>query len=576
MTSLEHITFEYLDTNKKLDKGCLNAIIQANGGRTMAGKVAEPRSHIAGLGLDIDWGYIMTKPFQKDPTRLVDNLFLSYVSDGRVQLPASTPSSPLSSTSDSSVKWPERPERPKQPPRTEGEVSPTGEEELQMDVDQEQEEKIFTNDPFEGHLLAGQSGPLVQLQNALDNLHHGSKRFQLVSKAQLFQGKNLYNALNAGLASDQLWRIGILIRDCSHDVGNQTTYFYGGTELHLHQVMYGYTDFYAKTKDVVAFLKEYDLFPPAPWDLFWVFPGFSWTVGPFTRLNSDAEEVQLDQSRVELQQIPVQGTDTCLRIMLFFKHPMFGSNTYAGLPWLKKEETAIPDVKPSLKKSTTTPLSQEKNDKIQQFMINHLLTVGEYTTIFADLRAYPAKQSADIKRTSEWVKMIGTLRSTYQETAAFPGMPPSYVVQKRIPAQNWEVVLKRRSIWLAQAATAYSHLQDAEKIFEEDEDFRAFLKDDKLTVSIQTFGTYIFAQGMFTLREINQVECEMCNYLNWELTVDNLILANFEAMVQRDFPPGSKGPYPSYSLHMVSKRAAKVPASASRNQIPPRAPTCVK
>ncbi|KAF8185001.1 hypothetical protein K438DRAFT_1066112 [Mycena galopus ATCC 62051] len=191
MTSLEHITFEYLDTNKKLDKGCLNAIIQANGRRTMAGKVAELRSHITGLGLDIDWGYIMTKPFQKDHTRLVDNLFLSYVSEGWVQLPASTPSSPLSSTSDSSVKWPE------QPPPTEGEVPPTGEEELQMDVDQEQE-KIFTNDPFEGHLLARQSGPLVQLQNALNNLHHGSKRFQLVSKAQLFQGKNLYNALNAG------------------------------------------------------------------------------------------------------------------------------------------------------------------------------------------------------------------------------------------------------------------------------------------------------------------------------------------------------------------------------------------
>ncbi|KAF8215085.1 hypothetical protein K438DRAFT_1955078 [Mycena galopus ATCC 62051] len=470
----------------------------------MAGKVVELRSHVAGLGLHVDWGYIMTKPFQKDPTRLVDNLFLSYVSEGRVQppiVPASTTSSPLSSTSDSSIKWPEK------PPPTEGDVPANGGEELRMDVDQEQE-NILTD----GHLLGRQSGALVKLQNALDNLNHGSKRFQLLSKAQLFHGKNLYNVLNAGLASDQLWRIGILIRDCSHDVGNQPTYFYGGTELHLHQVMYGYTDFYAKTKDVVAFLKEYQLFPPAPWDLFWVFPGFSWTVGPFARLNSDAEEVHLDQSRVELQQIPVQGADACLRIMLFFKHPMFGSNTvpglepedlepftnalpeYAGLPWLKKEEAAIPDVKPSLKKSATTPLSQEKNDKIQQFMINHLLTVGEYTTILADLRAYPSKQSADIKRTSEWVKMIGTLRSTYLETAAFPGMPPSYVVQKRISAQNWEVVLKRRSTWLAQAATAYSHLQDAEKIFEEDNDFRAFLKDNKLTVSIQTFGTYILSR----------------------------------------------------------------------------------
>ncbi|KAJ7184270.1 hypothetical protein C8R46DRAFT_455905 [Mycena filopes] len=66
----------------------------------------------------------------------------------------------------------------------------------------------------------------------------------------------------------------------------------------------------------------------------------------------------------------------------------------------------------------------------------------------------------------------------------------------------------------------------------------------------------IVAQGMFTLREINQMEREMCSHLDWELTVDNPILSNFEAMVQRDFPPGSKGPYPTYSLHMVSKRAA--------------------
>jgi len=78
----------------------------------------------------------------------------------------------------------------------------------------------------------------------------------------------------------------------------------------------------------------------------------------------------------------------------------------------------------------------------------------------------------------------------------------------------------------------------------------------------------IVAQGMFTLREINQMEREMCNYLDWELTVDNPILSNFEAMVQRDFPPNSKGPYPIYSLHMVSKRAAKAAASTSATPIP--------
>ncbi|KAJ7928709.1 hypothetical protein B0H13DRAFT_1597303 [Mycena leptocephala] len=78
----------------------------------------------------------------------------------------------------------------------------------------------------------------------------------------------------------------------------------------------------------------------------------------------------------------------------------------------------------------------------------------------------------------------------------------------------------------------------------------------------------IVAQGMFTLREINQMEREMCNYLDWELTVDNSILSNFEAMVQRDFPRDSKGPYPTYSLHMVSKRAAKAAVSSSAAPIP--------
>jgi hypothetical protein len=52
----------------------------------------------------------------------------------------------------------------------------------------------------------------------------------------------------------------------------------------------------------------------------------------------------------------------------------------------------------------------------------------------------------------------------------------------------------------------------------------------------------VVAQGMFSLREINQMECEMCSYLEWELTVDNPILGDFEAMVKQDFQP-SHGPH---------------------------------
>jgi hypothetical protein len=57
----------------------------------------------------------------------------------------------------------------------------------------------------------------------------------------------------------------------------------------------------------------------------------------------------------------------------------------------------------------------------------------------------------------------------------------------------------------------------------------------------------IVGQGMFALREINQMEREMCSYLEWQLNVDPSALKEFEAMVRRDFK--GPGPYPSsYSL----------------------------
>lgn len=41
------------------------------------------------------------------------------------------------------------------------------------------------------------------------------------------------------------------------------------------------------------------------------------------------------------------------------------------------------------------------------------------------------------------------------------------------------------------------------------------------------------------------MEREMCSYLDWELTVDNPILSNFEAMVKHNFRDAG---YPTYSL----------------------------
>ncbi|KAJ6551619.1 hypothetical protein B0H19DRAFT_174411 [Mycena capillaripes] len=79
----------------------------------------------------------------------------------------------------------------------------------------------------------------------------------------------------------------------------------------------------------------------------------------------------------------------------------------------------------------------------------------------------------------------------------------------------------------------------------------------------------IVTQGMFTLREINQSDGVRDVQLSRLGTHGRQpILGNFEAMVQRDFPPGSKGPYPTYSLHMVSKCAAKAAASTSATPIP--------
>ena len=46
---------------------------------------------------------------------------------------------------------------------------------------------------------------------------------------------------------------------------------------------------------------------------------------------------------------------------------------------------------------------------------------------------------------------------------------------------------------------------------------------------------FIVAQGTFDQCEINQMEREMCLYLDWDLTVDNTILTNFTAMVVCDF-----------------------------------------
>jgi hypothetical protein len=51
---------------------------------------------------------------------------------------------------------------------------------------------------------------------------------------------------------------------------------------------------------------------------------------------------------------------------------------------------------------------------------------------------------------------------------------------------------------------------------------------------------------MFALREINQMEREMCSYLEWQLNIDPTTLCYFQAKVQLDF--AGPGPYPAMVL----------------------------
>ena len=59
---------------------------------------------------------------------------------------------------------------------------------------------------------------------------------------------------------------------------------------------------------------------------------------------------------------------------------------------------------------------------------------------------------------------------------------------------------------------------------------------------------------MFQLREINQMEWDMCQYLDWELNFEPSTLKEFKDMVRKDF--AGPGPYPMYVLQTISKLAS--------------------
>jgi hypothetical protein len=81
----------------------------------------------------------------------------------------------------------------------------------------------------------------------------------------------------------------------------------------------------------------------------------------------------------------------------------------------------------------------------------------------------------------------------------------------------------------------------------------------------------IVGQGMFALREINQMEREMCSYLEWQLNVEPSALKEFESMVRKDFK--GPGPYPAhYTLPAPSSGPFAHP-KPSTNNIPTAIPS---
>ena len=83
----------------------------------------------------------------------------------------------------------------------------------------------------------------------------------------------------------------------------------------------------------------------------------------------------------------------------------------------------------------------------------------------------------------------------------------------------------------------------------------------------------IVALEMPDLREIDQMEREMCSHLNCKSTVDPSVLADFEGPVKRDI----KGPGPdrdlAYALQMVSTTASSLSIPPSNPSFPQRHPS---
>jgi hypothetical protein len=81
----------------------------------------------------------------------------------------------------------------------------------------------------------------------------------------------------------------------------------------------------------------------------------------------------------------------------------------------------------------------------------------------------------------------------------------------------------------------------------------------------------IVGQGMFALREVNQMEREMCAYLDWELNVDPDCLREFERAVRGNFT--GPGPYKPIPLPLPPSKTAAAPVAPAPYTAPPEQAT---
>src|SRR5258708_3574228 len=71
---------------------------------------------------------------------------------------------------------------------------------------------------------------------------------------------------------------------------------------------------------------------------------------------------------------------------------------------------------------------------------------------------------------------------------------------------------------------------------------------------------YIVGQGMFAFWEINQMEWEMCSYLEWQLSINPSTLCDFQACVQYNF--ASPGLYCIQQQSSLSQLLHHLPTKA--------------